>query len=351
MGKVSLTVNGRHVQVPEGSTILEAARKLGVDIPTFCYDPHLSIDGSCRICMVEEQSSGQLMASCAMPAAQDMDILTESERVIRARRGILELMLASHEQECLTCERTGNCRLQDYAYRYAVEKSPFTGEKREVIVDDANPFYIRDYNKCIYCGKCVRVCHEVQGVGAIDFSQRGFSTRISTPYEENIENSACVFCGLCMEICPVGALIPKHERFAGRPWEVKKVTTICPYCGVGCNLTFKVKDTKIAGVEIPHVLPNRGQVCVKGKFGWDYVEHEDRLQKPLIRKQGILVEASWEEALDYTARRLKEVKDQYGSGALGGLCSAKCTNEENYLFQKFMRTALLTHSVDHCARL
>ncbi len=351
MEKFSLSIDGKNIEVKEGTSVLEAAQKLGIDVPNLCFEPCLSLSGSCRICVVEDDNSGRMLASCAMPAMQGMVIKTESPRVLEARRFIIELMLASHDLDCFNCEKNGDCRLQDYAYRYKVDKSPFWGEKREFSIDEENPFYLRDYNKCIYCGKCVRVCHEVQGAGAIDYSHRGFYSQISSPYEVPIQDSSCVFCGMCIELCPVGALMPKHQIFAGRPWEVKNFDTVCPYCGVGCNLTLKVKDNNIADVHVPDREPNNGEICVKGKFGWDFISHNERLKKPLIKKNGHFQESSWEEALETIANRFSDIKKTHGSDALAGLSSAKCTNEENYLFQKFFRSVLGTHNIDHCARL
>lgn len=351
MEKIKLTIDGKEVAVPQDTTILKAALRLGIDIPTLCYEPHLSLYSSCRICVVEDLKSGRLVASCAMPCSEGMEIATESDKVIEARKGVLELILASHPLDCLTCQKTGECRLQDYCYRYQVAESPYQGAKRELIKDEANPFYLRDYNKCVYCGKCVRTCHEVNGVAAIGFAERGFISTVATPYQVPLEESTCVFCGMCVEKCPVGALMAKSEIFQARPWEIKKVNSVCSYCGVGCNLSFKVKNDKIIGVDSRMVKPNQGELCVKGKFGWDFIQHPQRLRKPLIRKNDTLVECEWEEALEYTAQRLKEIRYNQGGKAIGGLCSAKCTSEENYLFQKMMRTLLNTHNIDHCARL
>jgi len=351
LSKINLTIDGNQVAVEPGTTILEAARQLGIDIPTLCYDPELTVAGACRMCVVEVEKARALVASCSTPAGEGMVVHTESERVVRARKVILNLILANHPLDCLTCEKNGECKLQEYCYRYGVGESVYTGEKKELPLDDSNPFFIRDLNKCILCGKCVRKCHEVNGVGAVDYINRGFKTVVGTAFEEPLQNSPCVFCGMCVDVCPVGALTPKQGIGKGRSWEVEKVKTTCPYCGTGCSLYLKVKDDKVVGVEPDFESPvNHGQLCVKGRFGWDFIDHPDRLKKPLIKKEGEFVEADWDEALDLVASRLKEVKGTYGPESLAGLSSARATNEENYLFQKLLRM-LGTNSIDHCARL
>ncbi len=352
MSEITLKIDGQKIDLEKGKTLLQACQDMGLDIPTLCYHPRVEIAGACRLCMVEDKKSGQLVASCALEASEGMEIETESPRVIEARRVVLDLLLASHDVDCFACERNGDCRLQDYAYRYGIEGTSFSGEKPEFSVEDDNPFFERDYNRCIQCGLCVRACHEIPQVGAIDFANRGFASQVATPFQVGLEESTCVFCGRCIEMCPVGALTPRLDKFAGRPWEIKKTRTTCSYCGVGCQIELRVKDDQVIGVDaFEDTVPNYGDLCVKGKFGWDYIHHPDRLTAPLIRKEGELVPVSWEEALDYTVQKLKSIKEEHGGKALGGLTSAKCTNEENYLFQKFVRTALATHNIDHCARL
>lgn len=351
MSKVNLTINGQQIQAEASMTVLEAAAKAKIDIPTFCHDPELTKSGACRICVVEIKGARNLPASCTTPVADGMVIETESERVVKARKTNLNLLLANHPLECITCEKTGECKLQDYCYRYGIADSKYSGEKKQLELDDTNPFFVRDMNKCILCGKCARKCFEVNGVGAVDYTHRGFDSTVTTAFDDPLENSSCVFCGMCVDVCPVGALVPKTRFGAGRPWEIEKVRTTCTYCGVGCGLYLNVKNDKIIDVTPDFESPvNHGHTCVKGRFGWDFVDNSDRLKKPLIRKDGELVEAEWEEALDLVARKFKEAKTQYSADALAGLSSARCTNEENYVFQKLLRS-LGTHSVDHCARL
>lgn len=350
MSKVNLTINGIPVQADAGMTILEAAKTVGIDIPTFCHDPELAKVGACRICVVEVTGARNLPASCTAPVMEGMVVETETERVIKSRKTILNLIWANHPQDCLVCEKTGSCKLQDYSYKYGVSESIFKGEKKDIAFDDTNPFFFRDLNKCILCGKCIRKCHDVNGVGAVDFMYRGFATKVTTPFDMPIEESSCVFCGMCVDVCPVGALTPKHGIGQGRSFEVDKVLTTCPYCGCGCTLYLHVREDKIVNATPNFEGPLNGHLCVKGRFGWDFVDSPDRLKTPLIKKDGEFVEATWEEALGLVASKFKEVRAQYGADALAGLSSARCTNEDNYLFQKLLRV-LGTNNIDHCARL
>jgi predicted molibdopterin-dependent oxidoreductase YjgC len=351
MSKVNLTIDGQKVTVPAGTTILTAARQLGIDIPTLCYDPELPPNGACRLCVVEVEKAKNLTASCVTPVVEGMVVQTESERVVSARKSVLSLMIANHPLECITCERTGNCKLQDYCYRYGISESEFVGEVKKLTPDDTNPFFIRDMNKCILCGICVGKCQEIVGAGAIDFVNRGFDTLVAPPYRDPIENSSCVFCGMCVDSCPVGALIPKAGLGQGRPWEIEKVKTICPYCGTGCSVYLHIKDGKIIGASPDPDSPvNRGHLCTKGRFGWDYIQSEDRLTKPLIKKEGVFVEVEWDEALNCVAEKFNTIKDNYGADAIAALSSAKASNEDNYLMQKLMRS-IGTNNIDHCARL
>jgi len=347
---VNLIINGVQCQVELGSTILQAAQKIGINIPTLCYDERLAAHGACRICVVEVKGARALMASCSTPVAEGMVIETNSPSVMEARKEILRLMIENHPLDCLTCEKSGNCILQDLCYEYDVKEGGFYGEKKSYPIDDSNPFFIYDPNKCILCGKCVRVDNELQCTGAINLIDRGFKTHVGVAGDRTFEDSNCVSCGNCVSVCPVGALMSKKpEKF--RQWEVKKVRTTCSYCGVGCQMELLVKDNKVVGIEPVNVEPNDGLLCVKGKFGYRFLNHHDRLKTPLIRKDGELKEASWDEAMDLIVSKVKEIKREYGPGAFGALSSARCTNEENYLMQKLFRAVIGTNNVDHCARL
>jgi len=352
MSAISLTIDGQKIEVAPGTTILEAARQLDIDIPTFCHDPELPPNGACRICVVEVEKARALVASCVAPVGPDMVVHTESERVVNARKKNLSLLLANHPLDCITCQKTGECKLQDYCYRYDVATSEFVGEVKELPFDDSNEFFIRDMNKCILCGICVGKDQEIVGAGAIDFTRRGFVTNVGPEFEVPIEESSCVFCGMCIDNCPVGALIPKYSIGRGRPWELELVQTVCPYCGIGCNINLNVKDGKIVGSTPIEGNPvNRGHLCARGKFGWDHVHSADRITAPLIKSEGVFVEVSWQEALDFIVENIQEIQSQHGAEALMGLGSPKAGNEDNYLFQKLIRS-LGSNNVDsythHC---
>jgi predicted molibdopterin-dependent oxidoreductase YjgC len=351
---LNITINGQPVEVPAGSTILEAAQKLGVEIPTLC---HLDMEkqfnqqaAACRICVVEVEKRRNLAPACATPVMDGMVILTDSPRVIEARKTVLHLMLSDHPLDCLTCGQAGNCKLQDLCYKYDIQESIYPGLRNDFPVDDTNKFYVRDLNKCVACRRCVQVCTKFQNTNAIGFGDRGFTTHPVAPFDKGMEVSDCVSCGNCVSVCPTGALQPKvKEKF--RFWEVERTRTTCSYCGVGCQMNLVTKDNKVVGVEPVSGESNSGLLCVKGKFGFNFINHPDRLTTPLIKKDGQFVEASWEEAYNLIVDKVTKTKAQYGSDALAGLTSARVTNEENYLFQKMVRAGFGTNNVDHCARL
>lgn len=351
MDLVNLTIDGIEVAVKPGTTILEAAASAGIQIPRLCHDPDLTNYGACRLCVVEVDGMRLLQASCVTPVSKGLVVHTKSPAVIEARRTILELLLANHPQDCLTCDKLGDCQLAEYCYEYGVKESSFRGKRHHYELEDNNPFIVRDLNKCILCGKCVRACTEKPGKDNLNFARRGFARKIATFGDSPYVDSDCTFCGTCVAYCPTGALTEKSLQGQGRRWEIQKVKTTCPFCGAGCNFDLAVKDGKIVGV-----LSNRSSVvngnslCVKGRFGWDFVNNEGRLTTPLIKKNGKFIPASWDEALDLIATRLKEIKDQHGPGSFASLSSARCTNEENYLFQRFTRAVMGTNNVDHCAR-
>jgi predicted molibdopterin-dependent oxidoreductase YjgC len=341
----TLKIDGRPVTVPAGTTVLAAAQKLGITIPVLCHHPKLSVTGACRVCIVE--IGGQPVTSCTAIVADGMEVTTASPYIEGLRRDILDLILSDHPNDCMVCERAGDCELQELAYKYQIRTPVFGGERRTYAKRDGNPFIERDMEKCILCGRCVKVCDDIQGVGAIDYAYKGFGTKICPPFERDLD---CEFCGQCIAVCPTGALVSKPSLCLGRTRNVRSVETVCPYCGCGCNITYDVvKNEVIRAGSRPGTI-NEGWLCVKGRFGFSFINSPDRLKKPLIRKNGSLSEASWDEAFSYIGDRLRAIRDQHGPDAIAGLSSARCTNEENYLFQKFMRAAIGTNNVDHCAR-
>jgi len=354
---VEITIDKQKIEVEKGKTVLEAAEENGIAIPTLCHSPFLEDVGACRMCLIEDLADGKLKTSCTTEVKDGMEVLTKSKRVEDSRRTILDLLISDHPLDCMTCEADGSCTLQDLAYQYGIERSSYgTKSEPRFKVERDNEFIELDPDKCILCGKCIRVDQDIQCSDAIDFVERGFQTKVGAASDEGLggEDSTCVFCGQCVELCPTGALsyIPSQKK--GREYNFEKTVTTCPYCGVGCQLELKTKDRKV--IEVGSVYregtPNPyGEACVKGRFGYDFINHPDRLKKPLIKRNGKFEEAEWEEALSLVAEKLTEIKDEYGGRALAGLSSAKCTNEENYLMQKFMRAVIGTNSVDHCARL
>jgi formate dehydrogenase alpha subunit len=346
---VTLTVDGRQVSVPPGTTVLAAARLLGINIPTLCYLADLTPEGSCRVCLVEVAGLRSLTTACTHPVADGMVVRTDTEAVRDARRMVVELLLASHPADCTTCQQNLRCELQRLALDLGVRDVRFRGEQRRYGLDDSNPFIIRDNDKCVLCGRCVRVCKELQGCNVLEWTERGFTSKVTPAFDDDMAQSNCVFCGTCVSACPTGALTEKPMYGTGLP--DKKFKTTCPFCGVGCNFDLNVKDGQIIGVTSNETSAVNGRLlCVKGRFGTDYVHSPDRLTAPLIKKDGAFVEASWDEALGLVAEKLAAIKAAHGADAVAALSSARCTNEENYLLQKLMRAAVGTNNIDHCAR-
>lgn len=351
MSIVNFYINGKEVEAPAGSTILQAAENAGIEIPRLCYDPDLSALGACRLCVVEVKGNRLLPASCVTPVMAGMEVFTESPAVIEARRTILELLVANHPLDCMTCDKLGDCKLADYCYQYGVKGSSFIGEQHSYLCDDSNPFIIRDLNKCILCGACVRACEEMTGQDNLSYLYRGFERKATTAGDVPYAESDCVFCGQCVAVCPTGALTEKSMAGQGRRWEIERVRTTCPFCGTGCNFDLAVKDGKVIGVlSNPESPVNERSLCVKGRFGWDYIYNENRITTPLIKKNGKFETSSWDEAFDLIELKFKEIKDKYGPDSFAALSSARCTNEENFLVQKFSRAVMGTNNVDHCAR-
>ncbi len=344
---ISLTIDDREVEVADGSTILEAAEAAGVHIPTFCYHKQLMPFGACRMCVVEvEQMKGRLVPSCSTPAANGMVVNTNTPAVRSARKTLLELLLVHHPLDCPVCDKGGECKLQDLVYEYEVSSNRFLDRKFNQPVESASRLIERNVNRCVLCGMCARVCEEVVGVSELSFVDRGFKTRIGTDFERPLD---CEFCGECVNICPVGALTDKLFKYKARSWELARTDTVCSYCSTGCTLTLGVKNHRIYRViGDDSIGANRGRLCAKGRYGYQYVSSPERMNSPLVRKgaEG-LVRATWEEALGKIAEGLGAARQKYGADAIGGICSDRLTNEEAYLFQKFMRAAIGTNNIDH----
>ncbi len=346
-----LIMDGRELDFKPGATILEVARAHGIDIPTLCYLDGCKPTGACRVCVVEVKGARSLVASCSTPAENGMEIQTHSERVLRSRRLTVELLMASGNHNCITCEMSGDCTLQELAYRHGIADLRFPVTPQPHATEDVNPFIIRDFSRCILCGRCVQACQDVQVNQVLSYGYRGPDAKIIAGLDLPYDQSDCVFCGQCVQACPVGALIEKKARFKGRAKDLEKVRTTCPYCGVGCQLWLHVKDgviTKVTAVE--DGAPNQGRLCVKGRFGYDFIYSAERNQTPLIKENGEFREASWDEALDLVATRFKEIIAQHGPDAVAGVSCARSLNEDSYQMQKLFRAVFKTNNIDHCAR-
>ena len=352
---VTLTIDGIAVTVPEGTSIMRAAMELGTKIPKLCATDMVEAFGSCRLCLVEIEGRAGTPASCTTPVASGMVVQTQTERLKRLRKGVMELYISDHPLDCLTCSANGDCELQDMAgavglrevrYGYDGGKHPNPGK------DESNPYFTYDPSKCIVCSRCVRACEEVQGTFALTIAGRGFDSVVSPGMEEPFLDSECVSCGACVQACPTATLTEKSVIEIGKPEH--SVVTTCAYCGVGC--AFKAE---MRGEEVVRMVPykdgkaNRGHSCVKGRFAWGYATHKDRILKPMIRDKitDPWREVSWDEAIAYAASEFKRIQAKYGKRSVGGITSSRCTNEETFLVQKLVRAGFGNNNVDTCARV
>lgn len=353
---VRIQIDGKEIHASRGGNLLATALENGVEIPHLCYHPQLSTNGACRMCVVKVEGRRGLVTSCSSTVEEGMQITAFDEELDGYRKTTLELLLAEHDFDCAVCDKDGECELQDLAYRYeiGVNKNrtiPSILGNVKLPKDPTSPVLIYDARKCIRCERCVRACEEIQGKSVLSLVHRGEHTFVS-PEFGLWRNSSCDGCGECVQKCPTGALTEKPLVERVRPTDIDRtVKTTCIYCGVGCQMNMWIKDDKIVKVRGSVEEPNYGRLCVKGRFGYEFVASNERLTQPLVKKNGEFEPVSWEEALSHVAERFSSIKKEYGNEALAGLASAKCTNEENYVFQKFVRAVFGTNSVDHCARL
>jgi predicted molibdopterin-dependent oxidoreductase YjgC len=347
MTHIRLTIDGIGIRAKEGANLLDAARGAGIYIPNLCADPDLKPYGACRLCLVEIDGMEGLPTACNTPVEEGMVVRTDTGKVNRTRRNVLELLLSDHPQDCLICAKNRRCELQKVAAYLGVDQPRYPKLEREPVADWSNPFFFRDSEKCILCGKCVRTCQEIQGLGALDIARDGRLSRVVTAGDETpIVESKCESCGQCVAKCPTGALVPKRYE-----WPAREVKSTCPYCGVGCGLVLGVRENKIVGVRgDSDSMVNQGRLCVKGRYGYDFVYSPERLKTPLIRENGASREASWDEALDLVADRFKKIKAEHGPDAIAGISCARSLNEDSYQMQKFFRGVIGTNNIDNSAR-
>jgi formate dehydrogenase alpha subunit len=349
---IVLSIDDKRISIPPGTSILETAAQNGIKIPHLCYHPDLKPHGACRLCLVEDGKTGRLMASCVTPVAPEMTILTQTPRILSHRRNIVRLMIAEHPESCIVCSKGNRCQLRWIAAQMGVGETDLYAMPNYKPLEQANPFIIRDLSKCILCGKCIRADHELVGVGAIDYNLRGFPSRPATVHEQGLEQSNCTFCGTCVSMCPTGALSAKSTQYVGSP--EKESFSICGFCGVGCSLAMGQTAGKIIDVNPAH-LPdsvNKATLCVRGHFAHDYLNSTNRLIAPLMPKKDEdesvrMAPVPWEEALDEVAARLAQIKADNGPQSIAFMGSSKCSNEENYLFQKIARVLIGTNNIDN----
>jgi NADH-quinone oxidoreductase subunit G len=349
MADVTLTVDGKKVTAPAGTLLIEACKSAGIEVPSFCYYPNLSLQGACRMCLVKIEKMPKLQTACTTVIGEGMIVTSDSDEIKQARKSMLEMLLGNHPLDCPVCDAGGECELQDMTFSYGAAESKFMEAKNHKDEQQWSPVVFFDRPRCILCYRCVRVCGEGMDVWALGIQNRGVSSIIAPNKEDHLE---CEECGMCIDICPVGALTSGAYRYKTRPWEMKHVGTICTHCGDGCKTTLGVRRAD-TGMEIVRG-DNRDKsgtngdfLCIKGRYAFDFANHEERLTRPLIRKAGKLTPSTWEEAFELIGRKFAEVRDRDGSASIGVIGSTRITNEETYLLSKFARVVLKTNNVDH----
>ena len=346
---ITLTIDGKSATVPKGTLVIEAARQVGVMVPHFCYHPKLSPDANCRMCLVEIEKMPRLQTSCSTQVAEGMVVKSASSSVAQeARKSVLDFILANHPLDCPVCDQGGRCDLQDFSHEYTATTSRFKELKRVFQKEYFSPLIETQMNRCVQCLRCVRYCDQVMDVKALAPVGRGTLTEIKAFGTHELD---CEFCGGCVQICPVGAITSRLSMYEFRPWMLKRTDSICGYCGDGCQITFQTKNNDLIEVNSTHGAGrNNGDLCARGYFGYHVSVHPDRLTSPLIREGDNFQPVQWEEALELVARRLSEIKATHGPDAVGGLITGRCTNEDVYVFQKFMRGVIGTNHIDSSVR-
>jgi NADH-quinone oxidoreductase subunit G len=342
---IKLKIDDRDVQVPAGTLVIEATRRLGIEVPSFCYYPGLSLQAACRMCLVEVEKSPKLQTGCTLVAGEGMVVRTNTEQVRNARKFMLEFLLTNHPLDCPVCDKGGECELQDMVFRYGADTSRFVEEKLHRPEEKWSDLVYYDAPRCILCFRCVRICDEGMDVKALGVGMRGANSIIIPNREDHLE---CEECGMCIDICPVGALTSGTYRYKTRPWEMQYLSSICTHCSNGCKTTFSVRNHEILRANNRDLSGiNKEFLCVKGRFGFDFTIHPERIKQPLLRKGEKLYPVSWEEAAQAAATRLREIHSANGPDSVGFIGSNRTSNEENYLLQKLARIAFGTNNIDH----
>jgi NADH-quinone oxidoreductase subunit G len=342
---VTLTIDGRTVTVPPGTLVIEAARRMGIEVPSFCYYPGLSLQAACRMCLVEVEKAPKLQTACTLTGVEGMVVRTDTPQVHQARKAMLEFLLTNHPLDCPVCDKGGECELQDMTFRYGADTSRFVEEKIHSPEEKWSELVYYDAPRCILCFRCVRVCDEGLDVKALGVGQRGAYSTIIPNRGDHLE---CEECGMCIDVCPVGALTSGTYRYKTRPWEMAYKSTICTHCSNGCKTTLSVRNNHILRANSRDLSGiNKDFLCVKGRFGFDFAAHPERLRQPLVRKNGALEPAAWEDAMQQAAARLAAIHKAHGPQAIGFIGSNRTTNEENYLLGRLARAVIGTNNVDH----